>query len=61
VPDAALFRPLCPDERTDQGDPFLVATPPTTGAVRRVHVDVTGNDPLDRRAFPVDASDDLVA
>jgi hypothetical protein len=61
VPDSALFRPLCADESTDQGGPFLVATPPTTGTARRFYVDVTGNDPLDRRAFPVDASDDLVA
>jgi len=61
VPTAALFRPLCPDEGTDQGDPFVVATTPEDGSARRFYVYVTGNDPLAGLAFPVYASDDLVS
>jgi arabinan endo-1,5-alpha-L-arabinosidase len=61
LPEVALFRPLCPDAATDQGDPFILAAPQGSGAARCFYVYVTGNDPLDGGAFPVYASDDLVA
>lgn len=46
--------PLCPEPDVDQGDPYLVASPPGSGAGFRYHVYVSGP------GFPVYGSDDLV-
>ena len=46
--------PLCPEPDVDQGDPYLVETPPGSGGRFRFHVYVSGG------RFPVYGSDDLV-
>ena len=59
TPQPLSYRPLHPED-ADQGDPFLLAIPDGAPADHRYYVYVTG-DPRPAGAFPVYASDDLVA
>jgi len=57
-PAAATFRALLP-ETIDQGDPYLLATPPEVGATFRYYVYTTGEESSDGFNFPVYGSNDL--
>ena len=54
-----FYRPLFPEDY-DQGDPYILATPPEARSAFRYYVYTTGEDPVSGRAFPVYGSHDLV-
>lgn len=58
LPATTAYRPLLPED-LDQGDPYLLAAPEAAGVQFRYYVYTTGEGPVDGRAFPVYASDDL--
>src|SRR5688572_10130407 len=60
VPPDRGLRPLFPED-VDQGDPYVLDAGSAPGARYRYYVYTTGEEPVAGTAFPVYASDDLVA